>query len=180
MQSSSFVRKRSFQGAAKQSEPQEMRAAEGSAALEEASVYSRRSAKSLAGKQQEISIDIHVKHVRLKVFEKTPVRIMWQRGKKQAKTQTKILNASLDKAVFDEKFQINTILEFNEETNLPAREKLSKMVLLLDQKYSSAENKSTTGRLVEIGEADLNMADYSQDTYKAVKLMFRLKDGSPI
>ena len=49
-------------------------------------MYSRRSAKSLAGKQMEISIDIHVKHVRLKVFEKTPVRIMWQRGKKQAKT----------------------------------------------------------------------------------------------
>ena len=111
----------------------------------------------------EISIDIHVKHVRLKVKEKTPVRIMWQRGKKQAKTQTKILNASLDKAIFDEKFQINTILEFNEETNLPAREKLSKMVLLLDQKYSGADSqlKSNQGRLVEIAEADLNMADYS-------------------
>jgi DNA polymerase IIIc chi subunit len=70
--------------------------------------------------------------VRLKVLEKTPIRIMWQRGKKQAKTQTKILNSSLDKAVFDEKFQINTILEFNEETNKPAKEKMSKMVLLID------------------------------------------------
>jgi hypothetical protein len=73
-----------------------------------------------------------VRHVRLKVLEKTPIRIMWQRGKKQAKTQTKILNSSLDKAVFDEKFQINTILEFNEETNKPAKEKMSKMVLLID------------------------------------------------
>ena len=70
--------------------------------------------------------------MRLKVLEKTPIRIMWQRGKKQAKTQTKILNSSLDKAVFDEKFQINTILEFNEETNKPAKEKMSKMVLLID------------------------------------------------
>lgn len=68
----------------------------------------------------------------MKVLEKTPIRIMWQRGKKQAKTQTKILNSSLDKAVFDEKFQINTILEFNEETNKPAKEKMSKMVLLID------------------------------------------------
>lgn len=126
-------------------------------------MYSRRSAKSLAGKQMEISIDIHVKHVRLKVSEKTPVRIMWQRGKKQAKTQTKILSTSLDKAVFDEKFQINTILEFNEETNMPAREKLSKMILLLDQKYSGADSqhKSTRERLVEIADADLNMADYA-------------------
>lgn len=73
-----------------------------------------------------------MRHVRLKVLEKTPIRIMWQRGKKQAKTQTKILNSSLDKAVFDEKFQINTILEFNEETNKPAKEKMSKMVLLID------------------------------------------------
>ena len=68
----------------------------------------------------------------MKVLGKTPIRIMWQRGKKQAKTQTKILNSSLDKAVFDEKFQINTILEFNEETNKPAKEKMSKMVLLID------------------------------------------------
>ena len=56
------------------------------------------------------------------------------------------------------------------------------MVLLLDQKYSGADSqhKSNQGRLVEIADADLNMADYSQDAYKAVKLIFNVKEGSPV
>jgi len=49
-------------------------------------------------------IDIHVKHLRMKVKEMTGIRIIWSRGKKQAKTHAKILTAALDKAVFDEKF----------------------------------------------------------------------------
>lgn len=61
-------------------------------------------AKSSKANQHEIVIDIHVKHLKLKVAEKTALRVVWSRGKKQAKTQVKILNASLDKAVFDEKF----------------------------------------------------------------------------
>ena len=61
-------------------------------------------AKSSKANQHEIVIDIHVKHLKLKVAEKTALRVVWSRGKKQAKTQVKILSASLDKAVFDEKF----------------------------------------------------------------------------
>ncbi len=45
-----------------------------------------------------------MKHLKLKVNDKTAVRVVWSRGKKSAKTQVKILSASLDKAVFDEKF----------------------------------------------------------------------------
>ena len=60
--------------------------------------------KSVKANQQEIVIDIHVKHLKLKVEKKTGLRVVWSRGKKQAKTQVKILNQSLDKAVFDEKF----------------------------------------------------------------------------
>lgn len=42
--------------------------------------------KSLKVNQQEIVIDIHVKHLRMKVEAKTGVRVVWSRGKKQAKT----------------------------------------------------------------------------------------------
>lgn len=42
--------------------------------------------KSSKARQSEVTIDIHVKHARLKVDDKTPVRVIWSRGKKQAKT----------------------------------------------------------------------------------------------
>ena len=45
-----------------------------------------------------------MKHLKMKVTGKTPLRVTWSRGKKQAKTQVKILNEKLDVAVFDEKF----------------------------------------------------------------------------
>ena len=90
------------------------------------------------------------------------------------------MSASLDKAIFDEKFQINTILDFNEELNKPAREKMSKMVLLLDQKYSGKNSASDKGRLIEIADVELNMADYAENEYKPVKLIFKPKADSPI
>ena len=34
----------------------------------------------------EIIIDIHIKHLKFKVDRKTPVRVIWSRGKKAAKT----------------------------------------------------------------------------------------------
>lgn len=54
-------------------------------------------------------------------------------------------------AVFDEKFQINTVLELNAETEIPLKEKLSKMTVCLD--------KSLGGK--QIGEVEFNMADFS-------------------
>lgn len=32
--------------------------------------------------QQEIVIDIHMKHLKMKVGKKTPIRVIWSRGKK--------------------------------------------------------------------------------------------------
>lgn len=58
----------------------------------------------MATVQKEIIIDIHLKNLKLKVNEKTPLRVIWSRGKKQAKSQVKFLNEGLDVAVFDEKF----------------------------------------------------------------------------
>lgn len=80
------------------------------------SVFSKQSVRA---NQQEIIIDIHVKHLRMKVPNKSSVRVIWSRGKKSAKTHPKVLSESLDKAIFDEKFQINTILEVDRETGQP-------------------------------------------------------------
>ena len=39
-------------------------------------------AKSSRANQHEIVIDIHVKHLKLKVSDKTALRVVWSRGKK--------------------------------------------------------------------------------------------------
>lgn len=70
------------------------------------------------------------------------------------------MNQSLDKAVFDEKFQINTILEFDPMTNMPAKEKISKMTVCLD--------KSMGG--TDIAEINFNMADFKFNEYKILRL----------
>ena len=91
-----------------------------------------------------------MKHLQLKVSEKTPLRVVWSRGKKQAKSQVKNLNEELDIAVFDEKFQINTVLELNKDTMMPCKEKTSKMTVQLD--------RSRGGTV--LGEVELNMGDF--------------------
>jgi len=122
------------------------------------SAYSGR--QSIRGNQKEVVIDIHVKHLRLKVTEKTAVRVVWSRGKKSAKTHSKTLSATLDKAIFDEKFQINTILELDPETGYPSAEKIGKMTVCLD--------KSMGG--TELCEVSFNMADFKFDDYKIIRL----------
>ena len=59
--------------------------------------------------QKEVIIEIHLKHLKLRVAEKTTLRVIWSRGKKQAKSQYKVLNEGLDTALFEEKFQITRI-----------------------------------------------------------------------
>lgn len=110
--------------------------------------------------QQEIVIDIHLKNLKLLVTEKTPLRVVWSRGKKQAKSQVKFLNENLSVAVFDEKFQINTVLEINEENNRPAKSKMSKMTVQLD--------KSRGG--TPIGEVEFDMTDFTYGEYNYRKL----------
>jgi hypothetical protein len=61
-------------------------------------------ADKLKPNQQELRIDLHVKHLKMQVDEATPIRIVWSRGKKQAKTQVKMLNTNISTAIFDEKF----------------------------------------------------------------------------
>lgn len=69
----------------------------------------------------------------MKVPSKSTVRVVWSRGKKSAKTHPKILSETMDKAIFDEKFQINTILEVDKDTGQPLQEKIGKMTICLDK-----------------------------------------------
>jgi len=126
--------------------------------LETISQYScGESAKSGKANKTEITIDIHVKFLRLKVAEKTAIRIVWSRGKKAAKTQAKILSPTVDKATFDEKFQINTMLEVDPTTQLALKEKTSKLTVILDKSMGKGN--------YEIGEVEFNMADYLVGEY---------------
>jgi hypothetical protein len=106
--------------------------------------------------------------LKLKVDVKTGLRVVWSRGKKQAKTQVKILNQSLDKAVFDEKFQINTILEIDPSTGMPSKEKISKMTICLD--------KSMGG--TDIAEINFNMADFKFNEYKILRLYLHKSEAN--
>ena len=86
--------------------------------------------------------------------------MIWSRGKKQAKTHSKVLTSSLDKAIFDEKFQINTILEMDQETGMPALEKLGKMTVCLDKNMGGTE----------LCDITFNMADFKFGEYKILRL----------
>jgi hypothetical protein len=96
----------------------------------------------------------------MKVKENTCVRVVWSRGKKQAKTHSKVLTPSLDKAIFDEKFQINTILEIDPDTDQPSHEKIGKMTVCLD--------RSSGG--TDLCEVSFNMADFTYGEYKILRL----------
>ena len=70
------------------------------------------------------------------------------------------MNQSLDKAVFDEKFQINTLLELDPVTGMPSKEKVSKMSVCLERSLGGTE----------IAEINFNMADFKFGEYKIVRL----------
>ena len=55
--------------------------------------------------------------------EHTPVYVVWSRGNKKAKTKSRLLNENVFMAVIDEKFQINTVMDVNEE-GTPTKEKM--------------------------------------------------------
>ena len=74
----------------------------------------------------------------------------------------------MDKAVFDEKFQINTLLEIDPNTRLPCKEKVGKMTVCLD--------KSMGG--TELAEIEFNMADFKFNEYKILRLYLNKSPGN--
>jgi hypothetical protein len=95
---------------------------------------------------------------------------MWSRGKKQAKTHSKVLTPQLDKAIFDEKFQINTLLECDPDTGFPSCEKVGKMTVVLD--------KSMGG--TELCDISFNMADFKYGEYKILRLFMKKCPGNDV
>ena len=92
--------------------------------------------------QRNMTIDLHIKSVSLKVTENTAVCVFWQRGKlsldiklvgverlilnvgaKKANTKSRLLNENVSQAIIDEKFQITTIMEVNSE-GVPVKDKM--------------------------------------------------------
>ena len=78
------------------------------------------------------------------------------------------MNEKLNTALFDEKFQINTVLELKEDFT-PAKPKMSKMTVQLD--------KSKGG--THIGEVEFDMTDFSFGEYKYRTLnLMKSKDNN--
>ena len=109
---------------------------------------------------QEVIIDIHVKKLKMTVDEQKLIRIIWKRGKKTAMTQAKTLKPESDTAIFDEKFQINTVLIIDEATDMPNKEKMSELTICLD--------KSMGG--TELFKAELDMTKYNYGKFNVMKL----------
>ena len=89
-----------------------------------------------------------------------PVRVVWSRGKKEAKTQYKYLDASSSAHKYDEKIQINTVLELHPETQMPTKEKVSRLAVALNRNYGYKE----------IAEVNFDLSDFKYNRYNGMRL----------
>ena len=121
--------------------------------------------------RQEVVIDIHVSNMKLRIKEimdgtiptsskGIPVRIVWSRGKKEAKTKYRYLNSSVDERQFDEKIQINTVLNLDPETMMPREQKMSRLAVTLNRDYN----------YMELAEVSFDMANFKYGKYDGMRL----------
>lgn len=83
--------------------------------------------------------------------------VIWSRGSKQAKTKKRVLNEQVSTAVFDEKFQINTQMELDEDGK-PTKPKISTLTVASDKAHGL------------LGKADLDLSLYGDDEFRIHKL----------
>lgn len=113
---------------------------------------------SVAGpNNKEMTINLHIKTLNVPVAGKTPVMVIWSRGNKKASTKKRLLNEMVSRAVIDEKFQINTVIDVDEDGE-PSKPKMSMLSVVGDK---------ATGI---IGQAELNLCQYGLDEFKLVTL----------
>ncbi len=62
---------------------------------------------------RKVAIDLNIRSAYLKVEEPTEVYIEWQRGGKSIDTKVKDIDPSQNMAMFNEKFQMKTVLEYD-------------------------------------------------------------------
>ena len=62
---------------------------------------------------RKVAIDLNIRSAHYKVEEPTEVFIQWQRGGKHIDTKVKDIDPSQSSAIFNDKFQMKTVLEFD-------------------------------------------------------------------
>jgi len=115
---------------------------------------------------QEVVIDINIKYLKMKVSADSRLKIVWQRSKKSAFTQVRELAADQTNLVILEKFQINTVLDLDPETNRPIKDKMSKLTVVNEPEG------------VPLAEAELNLSEYEYGDWKKLELTLVLLEGS--
>ncbi len=76
------------------------------------------------------TITLWIRSINVEVTEQMPVVVIWQRGKKQISTKKRLLNINSQTAEFEEKFQIDTLLEVDADGN-PSKSKAVSLFSLL-------------------------------------------------
>ena len=67
------------------------------------------------GQKLDLQLTLKIAELYVPVEEEMPVMIIWKRGQKQAPTKKKKINATVQNCIFNEKFQITTILDIGED-----------------------------------------------------------------
>jgi hypothetical protein len=102
--------------------------------------------------QKDIQITLQIKSVKIAVDEQMPVMIIWSRGSKKATTKKRLLSDKVHTAVFNEKFQINTQIDMDEDGN-PTKPKMSVLTVASDKAHGL------------LGKADLDLSLFTKDDF---------------
>lgn len=63
--------------------------------------------------QRKVSIDLNIRSATVKVDEPMEILIVWKRGTKKIDTRSRIIDQNRSQAVFNEKFQMKTALDYD-------------------------------------------------------------------
>ena len=108
--------------------------------------------------QREITLNLHIKSVHIPVTEKTPLQVIWSRGNKKAQTKKRSLDEFVQTALIDEKFQINTVMDIDLETNKPTKPKISHLTIVSDKARGI------------LGKCELNLSLYGDGEFNILKI----------
>ncbi len=97
---------------------------------------------------KKVSIDLNIRSASFKVSEPTEVYISWVRGTKHIDTKVKDIDSNQSTAVFNEKFQMKTVLAYD----------------LINQSYISKDSKLVLMRKKDktmLGQTDFDLSIYA-------------------
>mmetsp|Transcript_21755 Transcript_21755/g.15582 ORF Transcript_21755/g.15582 Transcript_21755/m.15582 type:complete len:89 (+) Transcript_21755:62-328(+) len=84
--------------------------------------------------QRKVSIDLNIKSANIKVTEPKEVQILWKRGSKSIDTKLQMITPEDGVAVFNEKFQMKTAIEWDSLRNKFGKKKSILSVFSKDMK----------------------------------------------